>query len=368
MITRFVNLDSSGGDGTTNGTSGATAAYASLEAALDAEATDLTSEATSTVTIYGHDFTDIALYIICDKASSSGVDSSASGAAPAADVDGFTVDATHKILIRAADGTTISGETTTESRHLGVIGAGYILEVASASAGISAVDIDDGHTIFVDMEARIASGGDSSTYAWQNDVTDRSWLINCIGSNLSGGPAFRLQDFTVCVNCIALDSSLGFTKRANSTNTSQRFYNCLATSGSGIGFETSFSEGQVKNCVAVDNTGDDFDSDYAAGAFTNCASEDTTAIGTGAVTGISLANDFVDHANDDFKPEPSGALDGAGADLSADGDFAFDFDITGAARTQWDIGPFAVAAAGPSGQPFPPSLHNRVKSTIVRRI
>ena len=40
-ITAYVNTASSGGDGTTNNTSGATAAYASLNACLSARAKDL---------------------------------------------------------------------------------------------------------------------------------------------------------------------------------------------------------------------------------------------------------------------------------------------------------------------------------------
>ena len=41
VITRYVNTASAGGDGTTNAESGATAAYASLNAWEAAEATDL---------------------------------------------------------------------------------------------------------------------------------------------------------------------------------------------------------------------------------------------------------------------------------------------------------------------------------------
>lgn len=95
-VQRYVNTNSSGGDGTTNGTSGSISAYPSLSAWEAAEQTDLVADGDSHV-------------VTCDNAG--GDDSTAFT------IDGWTTGASNPITI----------EANSNSYHDGTTGSGYVI-------------------------------------------------------------------------------------------------------------------------------------------------------------------------------------------------------------------------------------------------
>jgi hypothetical protein len=347
MDTYFVNLDnSSSGDGTTNETdSSADSAFISLDACISSVAGNITGISTSSVTVHGKSWTNIAVQIILDQGTGSGDDTAGTEGVKILAAS-WTTDSTHRLLIRAADGTTIGGQATNESRHKGVKGAGYRLYINPATSFNPVVKVDTDNVILIDIEA-VPSGGTTGVGGFGNNtaMTDGVYYVNCMATS-TNWDAFEFHNNQYYINCIAYDGNTGsFEKAANVDVSGTRFYNCLTLGSGAIGYDTSFAEGKCKNSVAVTSTGVDFDSDYASGNLEYCASEDSTAIGTGAVTGVSTTNDFQNFSSDDWRPKASGALDGAGNSLAADGDFPFAFDIEGNTRSTWSIGPWDAAAA-----------------------
>jgi len=111
-------------------------------------------------------------------------------------------------------------------------------------------------------------------------------------------------------------------------------YNCNCIDNTTDGFLHSGGTSVCKNCLATGNDtggGDDFNPGTYTGS-TNNSSGDATAPGTSPR--INQTFTFVDDSNDDYHLDPTDA--GAhtfGADLSADGAFAFDDDIDGDTRS-----------------------------------
>ena len=115
-------------------------------------------------------------------------------------------------------------------------------------------------------------------------------------------------------------------------------YNCIAYSeGGGTGFFGAASSAAV-NCVSF-NTADD----YNFASVTYSASDDVQS-GTGNVNGLTWADQFVDHANGDFRLKSGSTLIGAGLDDPASG--LFSDDIAGTTRSDWDIGAFEYVVVG----------------------
>jgi hypothetical protein len=352
LQTYFVNrCSSAGGDGTTNGTAGATRAFLSLseaEGVLDGGT--YTSEGTSDITIYGKQFDDIAIQIILDKCGTPTNDATQ----VSFDTSWATsLDGTHRLLVRAADGTSIAGQSTTDSRHLGVFGAGY--KITATSANVGALRLQSANIIVLDVEAESTHA--SSGRGMQTSAV-ASWLINVLGTTAStGAPAFEIGNGTILVNCIGKNSATTVIADNGASNTSTRVYNCGAVAGSTLGLSNNAGEYTAKNTWAFGSGTSDFEtgaSGFDSGSDTNNASEDSSAPGANPETGLvsTAATDFVDYAGGDYAPQSGGSLDGEGADLSADGSFPFAFDIAGATRSSWSIGPFNTAAGGGGTTPL----------------
>ena len=99
----------------------------------------------------------------------------------------------------------------------------------------------------------------------------------------------------------------------------------------------------VKNCIGFGSDDEDYEPAYAA-ASTNNASEDTTAPGGSPTTSIS--DPFV--SSTDFHLASGSDVEGQGADLSSDSDFAVSDDFDGVARdgSTPDCGAFEFVATG----------------------
>lgn len=342
-IVRYVNTASSaGGDGTTNGTSGATRAFVSLNAALAGISTDLTGVAAdATVTVKGHTFADISLEIILD--GSGGVDSTVASTANFAGV----TDTTHRILIRASDdywgtytmegagsnfGGLLQSNSTTE-RGCYCFAGFYVNQTTSGASSRAALDE--------------SSGSGASADGVRNEFFAMKFKT---AANNRGAVRFsKLCNFYAC---ICLDSgSSGWTTNSADYNA---LVGCSAMDNAGTGFvmsTTSDVTQTVYNCVAFGNTTADWSSGtYGYSGASNNASGDASASshGSGAVTSITSAA-FADYASNDFHPAASGALDGAGTARSENPS-----DIEGTTRgSSPSIGAYEAAASNGGGATIP---------------
>lgn len=159
--------------------------------------------------------------------------------------------------------------------------------------------------------------GRNRCFEFQTVSGDTCYVINCIAiDGQNGGEGFQFGD-TGTVIC----------------------YNCTAINCDGYGFEQDAGTVIAKNCLGDSNPNGDFQGTFDA-ASTNNASSDATAPGGSARTNQTFT--FQNAAADDYHLDitDAGARD-FGADLSADGNFAFDDDIDYRLRVgawSWDIG------------------------------
>ena len=352
VITRYVDAGSSGGDGTTQNTSGTDAAYASLSAALAAESTDLVTAGDRLVIICGG-----------SDADSVAVADNAIGTIP-----GMTTSATNDITIQADDNHNGVWDDTIyrldnngyrapfsfpTNLHVTVVGL-QINQSRNASGGAG------GNII----RAR-SSGAGSGTL-------DRC-LLRHTGSNVDGTGKCNgiiteslTGDFVLNVrNCIIYDPPRnGFQMRMVDTSGGGALHalNCTVINAGANGFNvaarsSSGGVGSLRNCIAQDCGINDFGSggSGASGTWTqtNNLSKDATATSTdtdsGATSIINTTLTFRDAAAYDYHlaATDTAAID-AGVDLSG----TFTHDIDGVARTgTFDIGAdqfVAAVAAGPA--------------------
>lgn len=327
LVTRYVNTASTaGGDGTTNATSGANRAYASLTEWEAAEQTNLVSAG---------DYHKV----IC----SGGV---------------------------LADNFIIAGWTTAEnnfvwvtvdeaSRHNGTPQSGFYL---STSAGFTSICyINQTWTIveYLDVENTSPSGrgfdisGTSST----------ELIVNkCIAKAPITG--FNFLNTGTTVNCLAYDCSTGF----SGANWSPSYaYNCTAGNCT-TGFTRGGTNGAVKfllkNCVAYGCTTDyltPLSNYFDTTNSTNNATDDTVTTdvpGSNPLANI-VSGDFTNIATEDWSLASGSNLAEAGADLTTDFG-GYDrtnytlaeediIDTTRPQSTNWDIGAFELVSGGGGG-------------------
>lgn len=159
-------------------------------------------------------------------------------------------------------------------------------------------------------------------------------MVGVIGIDITSanGAArgLRLQNDSKAVNCININcDTWGFEFSAGTCY----FYNCNSLNNGGDGFiDGGATAGICKNCLSDGNGNEDFDSGGTFTGSTNNASGDATAPGTSPR--INQTFTFVAAGSNDYHLTSSDT--GAhtfGADLSADGVFAFDDDIDGETRT-----------------------------------
>ena len=249
------------------------------------------------------------------------------------EIDGFTTDATRNIIVRAAAG----------AEHDGVPGAGYKLVAALNFGGV--LEALQEYVEFHGIEVENTSDRFSYGLRLQRGNSVVKDVI-CSGAAAAGFFAAVGLPLKQFINCLAVSCNIGL----GNNNDNVEFLNCTAVNCT-TGFAGHFYGGSVKltNCVAFD-CGTDFLPGAEPGSANN-ASEDATAPGTSSVTSIT-SGAFEDYAGGDYTPAAGGALDDAGTDLSA----FFTDDITGATRTQWDIGAFGIVSAAPTAVEAPSPL------------
>jgi hypothetical protein len=155
----------------------------------------------------------------------------------------------------------------------------------------------------------VTSDGLNGIMAGISAVGGTSYIINCYVYNTTGGGSWGGYSGGI---------------RINGKGVKSYAYNCTVTNCGNNGFraDNSGGGGIAKNCISVNN-GTNFKTGEGTDAWTQT---------TCATSGVTFAADGYHLASND-----TGAIN-AGTDLSADGTFAFDDDIDGETRDDWDIG------------------------------
>lgn len=160
-VQRYVNTNSSGGDGTTNGTSGSTAAYASLSAWEAAEQTNLVTDGDSHV-------------VTCDKAGGSDT--------TAFTITGWTTGASNTITI----------EANSNSYHDGTKGSGFVYnnEITIAEPYVTIQDLSFTGPTGYDVKSIQVNGVENLTFKRCNfhsgSTTNLTAGINAYGGDAGG--------------------------------------------------------------------------------------------------------------------------------------------------------------------------------------
>lgn len=305
VVTRYVNVASTaGGDGTTNGTAGATRAYATLSEWESNEQTDLVTDGDSHVVkcVAGTDTTQTS-------------------------VDGWTAGASNTITIQADDG----------DEHLGVPGAGYVLQTSSAFS--HALQILEEHGVMQDIEIINTAG---SSYGLRNE--QKYWTHSrCIFEGtlecarlggFTGGATTSKAEACIFHNGGAKGCRvLGF-KYCN-------FYNCLFINNTGAGLSADANGTIVaRNCPGFGNTPDYDSTGTLSGSYN--ASEDSTEFGTNPITTDLVTGDWTAEGTEDYTiADTDSTLYNTGTATDKPS-----VDITGTAYTTDDLGPFGFVGAG----------------------
>lgn len=312
-VIRYVNPASSGGDGTTNATSGAQAAYASLNAWEAAEQTNLVSDG---------DIHEVR----CEGTGDTGAGVS---------INGWTTGASNYIYIVAESA----------NRHDGTWSTGkYYLEGASSATG--RLNILEDYVRVEGLQIRNTSGGAGSTSSSRVTGTGGTTDIrfnDCI---------IRDARYTVRVesgsdyyhwNNIVYGGSVGAVV-VTGGGVNGKFYSDTLI-GVTYGLYRTAGTVTAKNCYAKGTTA--YNGTITK---TTCASSDTT--GSAGLQSIAYSTSQftnVTAGSEDLSLVSGSALIDVGTDTSGDAaPLDFTDDIIGTARGgTWDVGAFEfVGAAG----------------------
>lgn len=324
VITRYVNTASSGGDGTTNATSGAQAAYASLNSWEAAENTDLVTATNTHI-------------VICEGSAAD---------TTAVTIDGWTTNATYYITIRTDTAGRHTGAWSTSAYRLSINGA-TILTCNENYTRCYGLQIEDtgsaGYHNFINI-----NGGDFFRFGYgivRKSVADLG-VHNGFYSATNGRTAYIYNTLIYDMGRVNYDDS--------GAGVFWYWYNCTAqnvTAAAGA-FHSWGSRGVAKNCIAQDCT-DGFSGNWNTTDSTyNNSDIASDAPGSNANTGEVT---FTNEAGDDFSLAAGDAYaKDLGTDLSGDAILPFSDDIIGVTRSDtWDKGAFAyITAGGGGGNPW----------------
>lgn len=335
MITRYVNTASSaGGDGTTNATTGANRAYATLNEAEASEQCVLAD----------------TIEFICEGTAADSTIVTFSG---------WTTTSSYTINIRTTQANRHDGKWNTEKYRLVDSNYSPIVTLDESHVTVDGLQIEN---------TRNTSGGGTLKINAVAGIYIENTIIR--SSPLTGArtvEATSSSTVATFINCIVYNphvtanSYRGFYLRCSSAT----LYNCTIYNFNGIGVYRNTGTVTSTNCVSFSN-GDDF----SGGTQTFCASDDgdgTDAVHwTGGAT--DWANVFEDYANDDFHLKNfsgTGAIIGQGTDNPGSG--LYSDDIDGDTRTSvWDIGADEYVASGTVYQQATAgSMPNSVASVVA---
>lgn len=340
---RYVNTGSTaGGDGTTNATSGANRAYASMSEMEAAEQVNL----------------DVANNVLRVKCAGTSADTTAAVFA------GWTTSSTDKLIVEGNSGDAAGANPGYYSTSY------YRLDVTNNHALNIQVDYCQFDKFLIQVaetgtaNPRIAVLVDSQAAGSRVSLTS---MIIKMGTS-TGGTVHGIRandvDLTLSiVNCVLHDFRQGSSRAVDiQTNggtvrgLNTGIYNCAT------GWRCSQNASPVRDMTVINCWVQACDSNagfsLAAGSWgtgTDYNISDSTTDAPGTNKKVSTAISFVSTASKDFHlASGDTAAKGWGTDLSADSIFPFSTDIDGETRTgQWDAGPDQYVSAGGGGGPFP---------------
>ena len=311
-VIRFVNPASSGGDGTTNGLSGPTAAYASLSSWEAAEQTDL---------VAAGDIHEVR----CEGTADTTL----------CDIDGWTTGASNYILIIVELANRHSGVWNTGKYHLtGSRGFNGFLKILEDFVRTEGLQVQNTSTSSSNTSAFHTSGTVDA-----GDVRASEGIFRG-GGGSSKGMMLRNVDVFYGWNNIVYDADIAI-EMSNGSNT-YHLYSCTAI-GITNGIKATSGTITAKNCYAKGTTA------YSGTVtMTTCASSDTT--GSAGLQNIAYSTtNFINvtGGSENLGLVSGTALIGSGTDTSGDSaPLDFTDDIIGTARgVTWDVGAFEFIAA-----------------------
>ena len=320
VVTRYVNTASTaGGDGTTNGTAGATRAYASLDEWEAAEQVDLVT-ATDT-------------HIV----NCSGTVDAASGTYW--NITGLTTDATYFI--------TVNGDNTT-----GIWDATkYHITSNATGSNQYGLKTSQSYTVMNNMCIELTVGGAYTSQGALYGAAVYCDFIGCIVKGVLDATSTTVmgirQNTTTAgaiTNCLVYDFAAGTTGSGIdiiSTGGDAAVYNNTIINCD-VGLLTSYQDALAKNNVFQNCTTDESGT-LAVGSDYNLTDAASGLTGANSVHSATLT--FVGGVDYHLVVGDTSAI-GAAVDLSADGTYAFSTDVDGDTRSSWDIGFDEYVAAG----------------------
>lgn len=324
MITRYVNTSSTaGGDGTTNNTTGATRAFATLKEALDS----LPATLTDATTIY------------CD--GTGGVK------------DTTAVDQTPWDMVTSAANYLLVTTDANNRAQMPIDFNRYVLEVTNANGLYNNIP---SHIRFDGLQVHLI-GNDGTSYvgiktsnanetAGDIDTRISNCVVKATMTNGTGSTGYNPRPpggggagTTKVWNCVAYDCGTGFASDWASTD----FANCTAYNCEFAGFSDGSSITTWKNCLGAGTfNGSDFSGASAADSNFN-ASSDGSAPGAN-----SRINQTFTFHNTSSRNLHLGNGDGGAKDFGTSDPFSglYSDDIDGQTRSgSWDIGADETGAA-----------------------
>lgn len=247
------------------------------------------------------------------------------------------------------DGTTMSGSTTSSSYFRVIKPAAGQGHDGTPNNGITFIKGSTGYVCFIneansqvqDIIGQVNLNSALSYFTFKADGSN-SAIVGCISFDIqdvgAGVPthfgAATTSGTSFVIDCLAVGGTStngGF--RLGATGGTAVAYNCTAYNPGSTCFIRSGGTAVAKNCLA--GSADGFSGTFSSS--NNNASTDGTAPGTSSRTSQTFT--FVDTGTSDIHLSTSDAgAKNFGADLSADGTYAFDDDIDGDSFITWDIG------------------------------
>lgn len=321
MANRYVNTASSGGDGTTNNTSGATAAWATLADAANGLGASLS--------------TPIDLYCEGSAADTSNVNQT---------VWDFTTTATNRLRIIGEQSPLHPNFSTSKSGKFDT----SLYRITCTNRNGLYNNIPE-HIEFhgIQVEVTVSDGGGYVAFKTTNanqTATDITCVVaHCIAKAVqtsgsvtgyvSNDPTAPGRGTSKFYNCISLSCNQGYSSDFGLSGDITEFYNCNAIGGAYGFVETATMK--VVNCLTHGQSDTGFVGTFAAGSNYN-ASSDASAPGANSRTSQTFT--FVNAAGSDYHlAENDGGARTFGTADPGSGLFSDDCDGQSRGST-WDIG------------------------------
>jgi hypothetical protein len=327
LVQRYINPASSGGDGTTNATSGANAAFASMNAAGNA--------------ISGRDLvTNDELWQF--ECATTGGAADATQVITLGSGAGIVTDATRYVRFYPAAGH--------EALATGWDANRYRLSTSSTVGILFALGVEN--ILFEDLQLECTADDSDGEIVRASGTFGATFGVRFIGCRLRGASgqtnpreAARVTSWSgkwVFANCVFERFATAVLCHFPGASTQLVVHNCTAagvTGGNGIEFFGSGLDSttilSVRNTILYG-----FDADFSV-----------TLGGASNESANNLATDptFTNAGSGDYSIGTGSAAEDAGGDLSANTRYAVTVDIAGTARPQnsvFDIGAFEIVAGG----------------------